>query len=325
MTETTVRIDTYRNGDEGAILDIWRQVLAPDTVDEATFAQKVLADPNYERQGLLVARQGDRAVGFALAVVRRMPIGPESDLDPDSAWITAFGVLPEARRHGVAGRLFDAAEAFVAERGRRRIEVSPYAPTYFWPGVDPERYPDAAAFLEARGYRRVYDAVAMDKNLVGYATPPDVLALEADLRGEGYDFTVLSPRYVRALVEFNDRMFHADWARAIRDAVARRVDWDRTLIAVKDDQVCGFAQFGAYDHVPDRFGPFGVDESLRGKGIGKVLLYRTMTALAAKGYHDTWFLWTGERTPAGFLYKRAGFAITRTFVIYGRDLGQGAD
>jgi mycothiol synthase len=321
--ETAVRIDTYHNGDETAILHIWRQALAPDAIDEATFAQKVLADPNYEREGLLLARQGDRTVGFALTVVRRMPIGPDSGLDPDTAWITAFGVAPEARRAGVASRLFEAAEAFVRSRGRRRIEVAPYAPTYFWPGVDPDCYPEAIAFLEKRGYGRVYDCVAMDKNLVGYAMPPDVAAQEAALRREGYEFTVLSPRYVRSLLEFNERVFHADWARACRDAVARRVDWDRTLICVKDDEVCAFAQFGAYDHVPDRFGPFGVDESLRGKGIGKVLLYRTMTALVEKGYHDTWFLWTGERSPAGFLYRRAGFTVTRTFVVYGRTLEGG--
>ncbi len=321
--ETAVHIDAYRNGDEAAILSVWRLALAADAIDEATFAQKCLADPNYEREGMLVARQGDRVVGFVLAVVRRIPIGPGSGLDPETAWITAFGVTPDARRQGVARRLFDAAEAFIRSRGRRRIEVSPYAPTYFWPGVDKDRYPEATAFLEGRGYRRVYDAVAMDKNLVGYAMPDDVSALEAELRREGYDFTVLSPRYVRSLVAFNDRVFHADWARAIRDAVARRVDWDRTLICVKDDEVCGFAQFGAYDHVPDRFGPFGVDESLRGKGIGKVLLYRTMNALVEKGYHDTWFLWTGERTPAGFLYRRAGFTVTRTFVVYGHALAGG--
>lgn len=321
--ETTVRIDPYRNGDEAAILDLWREALAPDPIDAATFAQKVLADVNYEREGLLVARQGDRPVGFALALVRRVPLGPDDGLDPDTGWITAFAVAPDARRAGAASRLFDSAEAFVHSRGRRRVEVSPYAPNYFWPGVDKDRYPEAIAFLAARGYKALYDAVAMDKNLVGFTTPADVAELELSLRREGYDFTVLAPRFVRSLVEFNERVFYADWARACREAVARRVDWDRTLICVKDDEVCGFAQIGAYDHVPDRFGPFGVDESLRGKGIGKVLLYRAMAALATKGYHDTWFLWTGLTTPAGYLYRRAGFTTTRTFAIYGRDLEGG--
>jgi mycothiol synthase len=325
MMRSALRIDTYNNGDEADILDIWREALPQDAIDVETFAQKVLADPNYERGGMLVARQDGRAVGFALALVRRIPIDPASDLDPDTAWIAAFAVRPEARRAGVGASLFDAAEAFARARGRRRLEVGPYAPNYFWPGTDPERYPQAVAFLETRGYGRIYDCVAMDKSLVGYATPPDVLALERSLEAEGYHFTTLSPRYVVALAEFNDRVFNPDWARACRDAVARRVPWDRTLLCVKDDEVCGFAQIGAYDHVPDRFGPFGVDESLRGKGIGKVLLYRSMAALAQKGYHDTWFLWTGERSPAGHLYRRAGFTVTRSFVIYGLRLdgGQG--
>lgn len=321
--ERSIRIEPYRNGDEAAILDIWQAALAPDAIDMETFAQKVLADPNYEREGILVARDGERPVGFCLVVARRVPIGPESGLDPDDAWISAFAVAPDARRAHVASRLFEAAEAFARARGRRRVEVSPYAPNYFWPGVDKERYPEALAFLEGRGYRPVYECVAMDRNLVGYVTPPDVRALEASLEAEGYHFTTLGPRYVRSVIEFNDRVFNPDWARACREAVARRVPFDRTLICVKDDAVCGFAQIGAYDQVPDRFGPFGVDESLRGKGIGKVLLYRSMAALAAKGYHDTWFLWTGERSPAGHLYRRAGFSVTRHFVIYGRDIQGG--
>jgi ribosomal protein S18 acetylase RimI-like enzyme len=180
------------------------------------------------------------------------------------------------------------------------------------------------AFLEARGYRRVYEAAAMDKSLVGHHTPADVDALEAALAAEGFRFTTLSPRHVRPLIEFNERAFHADWARACRDAVARRVDWDRTLICVRDDAVCGFALIGAYDHVPDRFGPFGVDASLRGRGIGKVLLYRSLAALAAKGFHGTWFLWTGEETPAGHLYRQAGFTTTRRFTIYARELAGSA-
>jgi mycothiol synthase len=323
MQMAQVRIRPYRNGDEEGILSVWRRALPGDPLHPDLFAAKVLADPNLEREGLLVAERQGEPVGFAVALVRRQPLGPEGDLDPDTGWVTAFGVVPEARRQGVGSALLEAAEGFVRARGRRRLEVSPYAPGYFWPGVDRDRYPEAEAFLQARGYRVRYEAVAMDRNLVGFAVPSEVRRLQAELERAGFTFTHLSPRHVRSLIEFNARVFYADWVRAMRETVARRVPWSHTLICLKDDEVVGYAQFGAYDHVPDRFGPFGVDDALRGKGVGKVLLYRTLEAMAAEGFHDAWFLWTGLESPAGHLYRRAGFSVTRRFAIMARQLEGG--
>lgn len=316
----TVTVRPFATGDDRLILDLWQRCLPADPVDPDTFAVKVLADPNFDPEGVLIATSEGRPAGFVVAMARRVPLGPDGDLEPTIGWISVFGVVPEARHQGVGKALFDAAETFLRTKGHTRVEVAPYAPNYFWPGVDRALYPDAQAFLRERGYRQLYEAVAMDKNLIGFAIPEDVLAVKRAREAEGYRFVPLSPRYVRGLIEFNERVFYPDWTRAMRETILRRVPWDRTLLCVRGEDVVGFAQYGAYDHVPDRFGPFGVDESLRGTGLGKVLLYLTMEAITAKGFHDTWFLWTGETTPAGYLYHRAGFTVTRTFDIFARDL-----
>lgn len=319
--DRAIRVRTFETGDDTVILDLWRIALPSDPIDPDTFAVKILADPNFDPAGLFIAVLDRSPVGFVLALRRRVPLGPDGDLEADMGWITVFGVAPKARRRGVASILFDRAESFLKSHGRSRVEVSTYAPNYFWPGVDPDRYPEAEEFLKARGYRRLYPAVAMDKNLVGFAVPDDVLAAKRKREEEGYRFEHLTPRYLRALIEFNERVFYPDWSRAMRESVLRRIPWDRTWIALSPaDAISGFSQFGAYDHVPDRFGPFGVDESLRGTGLGKVLLYLTLEDMAARGFHNTWFLWTGERTPAGHLYRRAGFSVTRTFNIFQRTL-----
>ncbi|MFC7720341.1 GNAT family N-acetyltransferase [Nonomuraea recticatena] len=75
----------------------------------------------------------------------------------------------------------------------------------------------------------------------------------------------------------------------------------------------GFALYAAYRGIPERFGPFGVDEGERGTGLGKILLHLTMTRMRAEGLHSSWFLWTGEASPAGHLYTRAGYQVTRRF------------
>ncbi|MFE0376996.1 GNAT family N-acetyltransferase [Streptomyces inhibens] len=72
---------------------------------------------------------------------------------------------------------------------------------------------------------------------------------------------------------------------------------------------------GAYDGTAERFGPFGVRKELRGAGLGKVLLHLTLERMRALGVHGAWFLWTGEQSPAGRLYRGSGFTTTRRFTV----------
>jgi mycothiol synthase len=310
-------IRTYRPGDEEAVVALWNRALPADGIDVDRFCRKVLADPNFDPEGALVAEEGGEPVGFLLALARRSPLAGV-DLEPREGWITVFFVDPERRRRGHGSRLLEAALRFLAGR---RVSVSPYAPNYFWPGVDPDAYPEAMEFLERRGFRRLYGCAAMDRRLVGYAVPEEVRRLQRSLEDQGFRFHHLEPRFVTGLLDFNARHFHPDWARAVREAIARGAPFDRFLLATRGGRVAGYCTYGTYDHVPDRFGPFGVDPDLRGMGLGKVLLHGCLDEMRRKGFHDAWFLWTGEDDPAGRLYRRAGFEVTRRFWILAREPG----
>ena len=63
-------------------------------------------------------------------------------------------------------------------------------------------------------------------------------------------------------------------------------------IAVKEGKVVGFACYDAT--AKDFFGPTGVTESLRGKGIGTALLYRTLEAMREDGYGYAIIGWVSE-------------------------------
>lgn len=312
-------IRCYQGGDEEAIVALWNRACPSEPVSMELFINRVLVDPNFDEQGLIVYEDAGQLVGFTLAIVRRLPLSG-SDLELDNGWITAFFVDPNYRGRGIARAMFDAAEAFFRTRSRQHVFFSSYAPNYFVPGIDAERYPQGKTFLERRGFRVLYSAVAMDRNLVGYEAPQDVIDLEVVRRQEGYVFEPLSTRYITQLVAFNDREFHSDWARAVREAISRGVPLRQIQIVHRAGQILGFCMYGGYDNVQERFGPFGVDDAQRGTGLGKILLYKCLTQMKASGLHGAWFLWTGEQSPAGHLYFRAGFQVTRRFDIMQMDL-----
>ncbi|MCK5371078.1 MAG: GNAT family N-acetyltransferase, partial [Cyclobacteriaceae bacterium] len=72
-------------------------------------------------------------------------------------------------------------------------------------------------------------------------------------------------------------------------------------IAIKEATVVGFSVYdAAYRNF---FGPTGVDESFRGKGIGKVLLLRALEAMKNLGYA---YAIIGGVGPASFYEKAVG-------------------
>jgi GNAT superfamily N-acetyltransferase len=82
---------------------------------------------------------------------------------------------------------------------------------------------------------------------------------------------------VRAFVESE---FDSSWANEVEAAFARQPA--TCFVAARGDRVLGFAAFEAT--APDYFGPTGVAKEMRGRGLGKALLLKSLLAMREMGY-----------------------------------------
>ncbi|KAF0818617.1 Acetyltransferase [Bacillus sp. ZZV12-4809] len=302
----------YQSGDETKIVSLWNQCLAKDPITSKRFRNLVLLDGNFDPQGLRLAFEKDALVGCVYAVRRLLPMFG-TDLEPENGWIPFFFVHPDYRRSGVGKELMEAAVRFLKENGRTNVFFASYAPNYILPGIDEENYPEAFEFLQKQGFQKLYSPVAMDRNLVGFQVPQAVNALKNQREEEGYTFNEAKDKDLYEVIQFANIKFNPDWGRAIREGVLQGLPLERILVAREGNKVVGFCIYGGYEGIPDRFGPFGVDPEQQGKGLGKILLNECLHKMRSEGLHGAWFLWTGEKTSAGYLYKKTGFEITRTF------------
>lgn len=300
----------YRHDDLASIVDVWNASMPADPVTLDWFTDFVLLDPNFDPGGLIVACSATNDVVGCIHAARRLTPIFGTDLEPDTGWIPLFFVSPGERGHGIGSALIDSGLDFLA---RRRVDFGCYTPNYFLPGIDPDVYPDGLRLLRNKGFVVRSSPVAMDRSLVGYAPPADVLKLREDRAADGYVFRRASAGALPDLIRFAASTFSADWGEAIRDAVRRGLPLDRIIVAWRGDRIVGYAMYGAYRGIRERFGPFGVAPDQRGSGLGKILLHESLRAMRAEGLHTAWFLWTDEDSPAGRLYLHAGFRVTRRF------------
>ena len=147
--------------------------------------------------------------------------------------------------------------------------------------------------------------------------PLDTMEQDPALEIPDIQISEFDPEYKRQLLSFIEKNFNSDWYfRA--DTVASKAEMEQICLALKNGEIVGYSMFsgpeGKYWYMPgERFGPFGVREDIRGKGIGHSLLSKTLQLMRARGIKAAYFLWTDEK--ASHLYERFGFRKKRIFDI----------
>jgi ribosomal protein S18 acetylase RimI-like enzyme len=313
-----MEIRPYRGTDEAELLAVWHAALTHDRLSADWFRTKVLLDPNFLPENLSVAIVDGRVTGFVLALTRQVPLFLQG-LEPQKSWVTAFGVHPDCQRRGIGRVLFEYLIHKLADEGRKVLEISPYVPNYFVPGVDVKAYPGTITFLEtALGFKTLYHAISMGANLTGFQIPPDILELERKREAEdGLTIRPVTSADLPELMPFIVKHFGWDWYRHAQDYLLEYFGDSAAqicfLVARLRGEIVGYCQ-----QRRERFGPFGVQPDMRNLGIGRLLLFRCLAEMSARHTYFAYFLWTGE--DAARLYSLAGFQRRREFAILRKEL-----
>ncbi|HEY9076294.1 MAG TPA: GNAT family N-acetyltransferase [Anaerolineaceae bacterium] len=312
-----VTIRPYRGTDEEALIALWNAAMTHDRITASVFRTRVLLDSNFDPRGLLLAEKDGQLVGFLLSIVRQVPLFLQG-LEPDTGWITAFGVSPFHQRHGIGTQLFSAAVSRLGRMGHTKILISPYTPNYFIPGIDTEAYPAAFEFLKKQGWKVTSTPISMRAELTGFQIPASILDLEHKLQHtDSVRVRPVTSSDLPQLMPFIAQNFGWDWYRFAQEYLLELFgagsDEICVLVATQDEHIVGYCQ-----QRRERFGPFGVLPEMRSMGIGRLLLFRCLSEMLARGFHCSWFLWTGK--DAARLYSLAGFKQVRQFAVMRLDL-----
>jgi mycothiol synthase len=309
-----ISISPISKDDVSGVITLWNRILPLDAITINTIEGRVLLDENFDPDTFLVAREDGRIVGFVVGTyARRVSLG---DHDPkgDRSWITSFGVDPASQRQGTGRKMITSLLETFKRLGKRECLVATYAPGYFVPGIDTREYSGAITFMKRLGFEETDRPLSMDTPLALFKAGPEVDLKEKSLRENGITIRPYMRTDMMGFMKFLEENMPADWVRVsranLRDMTRGIFPVDQIFLAVtgSEEQVIGYCQFeGAH------FGPFGVTEKYQGKGIGTVLLARTLEHMRAKGHHNAYVLWTDDI--AAKVYSKFGFKETRRFSV----------
>lgn len=294
------------------ILKCWNENLVYDLINEERFTNIVLLDDNFDPKLLKVALINNQVIGFCLGIKRKIPY-LERGLEPKRGWINMIAVNQDYRRQGIGRKLIESIEKELALFGTKEITLCAYSPNYFTPGID-IRYQEGLLFFDKLGYQSQSEAVSMQRDLWDFQMSQKAKEKRKHFKEEGISIISYEKKYMLKLLEFTLDQFGSGWKRNVLMAMQKHEAEQTILLCVDENEnILGFCMRKIDGH-EGRFGPVGIHESLRSKGIGGVLFECMMNDMKSRGIPYLYFLWTSGA--AQRFYERYDVKVFRTYHLY---------
>ncbi len=297
----------FRNDDPPRLADVWRSAdLGPAAMQPMTSALlevAVFSKPYFDRHGLIVALDGERAVGFAHAAFG--PSADRSGIDPTVGTTLLVAVVPHADQDAIGRGLLERCEAYLRDRGAttllgggsadmRSFYLGLYGGSDL-PGIL-DSSPDMQGIFQRSGYEVGERIAVLRRRLAGYRPP--INRLQVAIRRN----TVL-----RVIDEPTRRTW---WEAATTTGIALR----RYELRNHSEEVLGSASLWDMQPLSSAWGVtaagllhIDIEGPRRRQGLAKYVVAEAMHDLAAEGVSLMETHVATSNTAALALFESLGF------------------
>jgi len=272
---------------EKKILSILNRGLERDFIRPYTYQRVLKDDPNADSNFILLAIKQDDLIGVLIGVRRTKSPEEVIEKQKEMAWVKAIAIPPEKRNRAVFNALYSRFEQLVREDGRKLIRFGDFASWYFFPGID-VLYEYYLENLMSVGFKKVGEVVNYELDLTRFYIPARIMRIENKLVNNHFFFRKARLEEKGELVSWVRDVFSPFWAYEV--SCGLRKSGTSVWLAEHEGEIVGFAAYSVLE--PDWFGPIGVDQKERGKGIGTVLLYKALNSLRLDGHRLVTIPWT---------------------------------
>ena len=275
---------------------------------EALVAEKTTAAADFDPALSAVLHDDDGDGAPPRPIAMAMAALGQGEGHAAKGYVRLMAVSRAHRSRGIGNALLAEMERRLAERGATTVAIFDCPHNYLVPGVD-FRYTHAHGLLLKRGY-------AMHRENHDMLAPlhpdawPDLDAEAAAQTSAGLHIRRAAPADKPAIDAFLDAHWPA-WRFEVHAALANHPV--SLHLAFRGDAVVAFSGYQGNNRTLPWFGPMGTCPTLRGKGIGAILLKLCLRDLACQGWPEAIIPWVG---PVGFYAKHCAARLDRCFWAY---------
>ncbi len=298
------QIRTFQEKDISQLLNFCNRNMEFDHFTEPLLREKIMEDPAYTAENVLIYESEGRILGFIDGVTRTIR-------GEKIGYVKLMSVEKEFRRQGIGRLLYQTLEKQFKAQGMSKVRVYDVPFNYFMPGIDP-RYTPALAFFEENGFQRFADTSNMVVNLKEQNF--DTTEKEKALQEQGIRIKRAEYDDRQALLEFIEEFFPL-WRYEVLNAYNSIPI--AIHIALLDDKIRAFSAHNGNNFGTGWFGPMGTHPDLRGKGIGSILLKRCLQDMKDWGLEKSIIPWVG---PIRFYSYYVNAVVERVFWRYEKQI-----
>lgn len=306
-----MKIRNYSGTDFKQIVGMLKKDQPFLSIDENSFAVKVLCEENFSADGFFVAEEDGMIKGFCNTVCRMIPICKNAPDESKKGFITLFCVEDKSQVFSVGDKLLIAAQEYLIKLGKSYISTG-YYPTYFSQGFSKTDHHEYISLFEKHGYSSSR-SFSLKLELDNYKPDKSIVEKRSYLINNGFYIGELKPEYVLQLINPNAPFSNPSWSYEIKQRVIHN-DYAKIRIAAINNKLVGAAPFCDPFGFDGRFGPFGVDAEFRGCGIGTVLLDDCLSQMIRFNVKTARMQWVSDSGAAYHIYEKAGFTKEREFI-----------
>lgn len=306
----------FRNEDPPRLADVWRSAdLGPAAIQPMTTAlleAAVFSKPYFDREGLAVAVEGERLVGFAHAA-----FGPNADgsgLDRSRGSTLLVAVVPHPAQLEIAGGLIARCEDYLVRRGARELLGGGSAELRgfylgLYGGADLPGVLDSSTVMrkafEQSGYVPAERIAVLRRSLAGYRPPVNRLQL-----------AIRRKTKLHAIDEPSRRTW---WEAATTTGIALR----RYELRSEAEEVLGSVSFWDMQPLAGSWGiaaagllRVDIEGTRRREGLAHYLVAEAMHDLSQEGVAVVETQVSESNGPAVRLFEKLGFEPTERGTLY---------
>jgi ribosomal protein S18 acetylase RimI-like enzyme len=320
-----IRYRPFRNTDPPLLAELWcsqsmRQALV-QPMTTGLFEQKVLSKPYFDREGLIVAVDGSRPVGFAHAAFGPSPDG--STLCTQTGTTCMLMVGRHVDRAQIAEQLLRCSERYLQGRGATTLLagcVRPVNPFYLGlygdtdsPGLF-ESDAETVSLFQTADYERVERRVVLERALSGFR--PILDRLQMQIRRQYYVEVEADPPatswWDACTTEQIERSIHRIISRRTNQPCGSITSWDMERVSMtRGVRAAGLTKVE-------------IDQEHRGQGLGTFLVGETLRRLHSESVRpvDLAVIQVPEDRPAALgLFRKLGFQQVDRSLVLRKELG----